>query len=62
VITSVPNQKLIKLDWVRDNYFILWLYCVLVSSPFLVCVFVFGDDHVTCYVGAYVNSGDHADA
>jgi len=28
----------------------------------LVCVFVFGDDHVTCYVGADVNSGDHADA
>jgi len=25
-------------------------------------VFVFGDDHVTCHVGADVNSGDHADA
>jgi len=23
---------------------------------------VFGDDHVTCHVGAYVNPGENADA
>jgi len=29
------------------------------SSPYL-CVF--SDDHVTCYMGAYVDAGEHADA
>ena len=29
------------------------------SSPFL-CVF--GDDHVTCYMGADIDVGEHADA
>jgi len=51
------------LDWVRVNsYYFIVCIIFLFSSPLLVCVFVFGDDHVTCYVGADVNSGDHADA
>jgi len=25
-------------------------------------MFVFGDDHVTCHVGAYMNPGERADA
>jgi len=29
------------------------------SSPYL---YVFGDDHVTCYMGAYLDEGEHADA
>jgi len=45
---------------VNSYYFIV---CIILLSQLtlLSCVFVFGDDHVTCYVGADVNSGENAD-
>jgi len=36
-----------------------YLFYILFSSPFL---FVFGDDRVTCHVGADVNPGEDVDA
>jgi len=40
---------------------IIYYLCMIVyfSSSFL---FVFGDDHVTCYTGAELNPGEHVDA
>jgi len=57
----VNKLKLTKLNWVKAILIIL-LFALFFSfsSPFFVCVFVFGDDHVTCYVGANVNSCDNA--
>jgi len=47
----------------EGQFLLSYDYIVLfMSSPFLVCVFVFGNDHVTCYVGADVNSGENAEA
>jgi len=40
-------------------YFILYLFLLYLSSPYL-CVF--GDDHVTCYMGADVDASEHVDA
>ena len=57
---GVNELKLVKIDWVRVNSQYLFITSFFfLSSPFM---FVFGDDHVTCYVGADVNSGDHAHA
>jgi len=51
--------KLAKIDWVRVNsYYSLMVLFFFLSSPFL---FVFGDDHVTCHVGAYVDTSEHTD-
>jgi len=46
---------------VNSYYFIV---CIIFLSQLtlLVCVFVFGNDHTTCYMGADVNSGENADA
>ena len=45
-----------------EGQFLLSYYLYSFSFSAHPCLFVFGDDHVTCYVGADVNSGDHADA
>jgi len=37
----------------------LYLYFLYLSSPYL-CVF--GDDHVTCYMGVDMDPGEHVDA
>ena len=37
----------------------LYLFLLYLSSPYMR---VFGDDHVTCYVGANVDAGEHVDA
>jgi len=36
-------------------------YFIFLSSPFLVCVFVYGDDRVIRYAGADVDTGDAED-
>jgi len=43
------------------KYFLLILYLVFLnsSSSYL---YMFGDDHVTCYMGADVDVGEHVDA
>jgi len=59
---KVNKLKLAKLDWVRVNsYYLIICIIFLFQLILLVCVFVFGDDHVTCHVGADVTSGDNAD-
>jgi len=46
-------------DLFGDNIYI-FIYCFyFLSSPFL---FVYGDDRVTCYTGADVDTGDVEDA
>jgi len=48
---------------VRLNVYYFIIYLIFLSQlTLLVCMFVFGDDHVTCYVGADVNSGENTDA
>jgi len=46
----------------KGRFILSYDFIVFFSAHPFLFVFVFGDDHVTCYVGAYVNSGDHADA
>jgi len=48
---------------VRLNVY-YFIVCIIFLSQLTlyVCVFVFGDDHVTCHVGAYVNPGENVDA
>ena len=59
---KITKLKLTKLDWVRVNsYYLIICIIFLFQLILLVCVFVFGDDHVTCHVGADVTSGDNAD-
>jgi len=54
---------LAKLDSVGVNSYYLIVCIIFLSQLTLsLCVFVFGDDHVTCYVGADVNSGENVDA
>ena len=50
------------LRWVYDVilYFI-YLLSYFHSSPFLVCVIVYGDDRVIRYTGADVGTGDAED-
>jgi len=36
-------------------------YFIFLSSPFLICVFVYGDDRVIRYTGADVGTGDAED-
>jgi len=49
------------VEWVRLVYalfYILYIsYFIFLSSPFLVCVFVYGDDRVIRYTGADVGTG-----
>jgi len=57
---EVNKLKLAKIDWVMVNsYYLLIVLFFFLSSPFL---FVFGDDRMTCHVGAYVNPGEDVDA
>ena len=44
-------------------YVACWIFVILffLSSPFLVCVFVFGDDRVTRYTGADIETGGAED-
>jgi len=41
------------------NYVMLYLSFLYLSSPYL-CVF--GINHVTCYIGTYMDVGEHVDA
>ena len=60
---KVNKLKLAKLDWVGVNsYYLIICIIFLFQLTLLVCVIVFSDDHVTCYVGANVTSGENADA
>jgi len=36
-------------------------YFIFLSSPFLICVFMYGDDRVIRYTGADVGTGDAED-
>jgi len=40
-------------------FFHVVIVLLYLSSPYL---FVFGDNHVTCYTGADVDAGEHVDA
>jgi len=42
-----------------EGYLPSFMYVLFIISPFM---FVFGDDHVTCYMGAYDVAGDNVDA
>jgi len=54
-----------KINYVRlgEGKFLL-SYCLYFFFQLTLscCVFVFGDDHVTCYVGADVTSGENVEA
>jgi len=59
---KIIKLKLTKLDWVRANSYYLIVYIIFFSAhPFLFVCFVFGDDHVTCHVGADVISGENVE-
>jgi len=57
---GVNELKLVKIDWVRVNSQYLFITSFFfLSSPFM---FVFGDDRVTCHMGANVNPSEDVDA
>ena len=46
----------------KGQFLLSYDYIVFFSAHPFLFVCVFGHDHVTCYVGADVNSGENADA
>jgi len=66
-LISLEDKVLAKnyVEWIGWMYTLFWIlyifYFIFLSSPFLVCVFVYGDDRVIRYTGADVGTGDAED-